>query len=408
MEKFLPYCRQSISQKDIDAVVEALKSDYLTTGPKVQEFEEALAEYCGARYAVVCNSGTAALHLASLALDLQKTDLGIVPAITFLASANAIRMTGAEVTFADIDPRTACLSMDSLEETIKSLPTPPKVVVPVHFAGQACDLERLAQLKEKYGFYIVEDACHALGATYTTSDQKTHRVGAATHSEMVAFSFHPAKHITTGEGGAILTNDPKLYERALLYRNHGMSRDPKTWQRKDLGFDPVTGEPNPWYYEMQDIGWNYRLSDFCCALGIEQLKEQHASVQKRQELAQTYRKLFKASSLSEWVRPLDDENGNTNAHHLFVVLIDFEHFGMSRGQVMSELSSLGIGTQVNYIPVCEQGYYQNGRDWKSTLPHSYRYYDQALSLPMYRDLSDEDIARVVNGLEQVLFNRHSN
>ena len=285
-EKFLPYGRQVIDDDDIAAVVAVLKGDFLTTGPTVEKFEAAFAERVGARFAVACSSGTAALHLATLAAGLGEGDSAIVPTVTFLATANAVRFVGADVVFADVDKATGLLRPEDLEMAIAASSGNAKAVLPVHLGGQSADMAAIAKIAKRHGMIVIEDACHALG---TTLDDGV--VGDCQHSAMAAFSFHPVKTIAMGEGGAVTTNDPVLYEKLTRLRNHGMTRDPQRFSNDDLAFGD-DGSPNPWYYEMPEVGFNYRASDIHCALGLSQLRKLDAFVSARRSLADTYDRLL--------------------------------------------------------------------------------------------------------------------
>jgi len=364
-KKFIPYGRQSISPKDIRAVTEALRSDHLTTGPRVRQFEEKLAAYCGARFAVVCSSGTAALHLACLALGLKEKDAIVTSPITFLATANCARYVGAEVAFSDIDERTANLDPAKLSQTLGRTRRA-KAVFPVHFAGQPADMESISRIARAKGLKIVEDACHALGASYKTKNGQTVKVGSCRHSDMSVFSFHPIKTITTGEGGAVTTNDEKLRDRLFLFRNHGMQK------KEGVG---------PWYYEMSEMGFNYRLTDIQCALGISQLERADFFVRQRRKIARFYDESFAGSST---VTPLSDLHGAISSRHLYAVRINFKKLGQNRSGVMRALAWRGIGTQVHYIPVHLQPYYKKRYGArKGDLPAAEKYYEEALSLPLY-------------------------
>lgn len=402
-EGFLPYGRQTITREDIDAVTEVLRSDFLTQGPAIEKFERALAKTVGARNAVACSNGTAALHLALLALDIGVGDTVVTTPNTFVASANCARYVGANVIFCDIDPSTGLIDSDSLEQVLaRDKSKKVKAIVPVHFAGQPVDLPRIHELARVHGAYIVDDASHALGASYTEA-RRTQPIGNNAHSDMTTLSFHPVKHVATGEGGAVTTADPILADRLRQLRTHGIAK--KEFIYTDQAFSQ-TGELNPWYYEMTELGFNYRLTDIQAALGTSQLGRLGTSVTRRNENAELYTSKLGQAFDSKVVGPLVQRSSITNAYHLFVVRIDFESFGKSRAQVMNALKKKGIGTQVHYIPVHLQPYYRELYQTKpGDFPQAERYYAQALSLPMYPAMTNDDVSRVVAELESALLSK---
>ena len=397
---FLPYARQNITQADIDAVVEVLRSDWLTQGPTIARFESALAEVSGAKHVVVCATGTAALHLAMLALGLGPGDEVVTTANTFLADANCARYVGADVVFADVDPDTGCMTLETLAPILAADKQKKiKAIIPVHFAGQPVDLPRIHLLASRHGAVVVDDACHALGASYL-SDGKSFQVGCGEHSKMTVFSFHPVKHVATGEGGAIATSDAELADRLRLFRNHGMSK--ANFVQQDLAIAP-DGQVNPWYYEMRALGFNYRMTDIQAALGVSQIQRLAESLRRRGEIASWYHGLIAKAFPPDRVRPLRTVESVTHAYHLFVVLIDFKAYGLDRAAVMNRLREAGIGTQVHYIPVPLQPYYRElAGSTVGSFPGAERYYAGALSLPMYPELMESDVERVVSELRQVL------
>ncbi len=397
---FLPYGRQHISQDDIDAVTEVLRSDWLTQGPTIESFEESLAEVVDARHAVVCSNGTAALHLSMLALGVGP---GIVVATTpntFLADANCARFVGADVTFADIDADTGNMSVQALADLLaRDRERKIKVVIPVHFGGQPVDLPRIYGLATEHGAVVVDDACHALGGSYLNG-ARSYKLGCGRHSRMTVYSFHPVKHVAMGEGGAIVTNDDDLAARLRLFRNHGMTKT--GYVQKDMAEAP-DGAANPWYYEMQALGYNYRITDIQAALGLSQLARLDWSVSRRNELAFCYHRLLEQIFPDGEVRPLHTRGDVVHAYHLFVVAIDFEKRGVSRAAVMNHLRKAGIGTQVHYVPVPLQPYYREyAKTGPGDFPGAEAYYARALSLPMYPDLCEGDLERVVEQLRQIL------
>lgn len=396
---FLPYGRQSIDESDLAAVAKALQADYLTTGPGVGRFEQAFADMVGARHAVASNSGTAALHLACIALGLQPGDAVIVPSLTFLATANAARFCGADVIFADVDSETGRLTAATLEAALaRAGSAKVKAVLPVHLNGHCADLTTIRAITEARGIKVIEDACHALGGTHQSGNNSVAKVGACALSEMACFSLHPVKTMTTGEGGVTTTNDARQYKIMQLYRSHGMVRDAADFRHRDLAFGP-DGQANPWYYEMQALGWNYRITDFACALGESQLAKLPRFISRRQELAALYDRLLPA--LAPRLKIVPAQPGDTPTLHLYAVLIDFAAIGKSRAQVMAELKALGIGTMVHYLPVHQQPYYRELYG-KQDLPGADSYYARQLSIPLYPDMTDADVMRVVDGLRSCL------
>jgi UDP-4-amino-4,6-dideoxy-N-acetyl-beta-L-altrosamine transaminase len=392
-DRFLPYGRQVLEEDDIAAVNAVLRGDWLTTGPVVESFEAALAARVGARFAVVCSSGTAALHLAVLAAGLKPGDRAIVPSLTFLATANAVRYAGADVVFADVDGETGLLGTSDLETAIASAPGPVAAVLPVHLAGQCVDMPAVAAIARKSGAVVIEDACHALGSTHTVGGEVI-PVGSCRHSDMAVFSFHPVKAITTGEGGAITTNDPHLCRRLKLLRSHGMTRDPSEFENADLAFD-AEGKPNPWYYEMPEVGFNYRASDVNCALGLSQLGKLDRFVAQRRALVDVYDRLL--TQLAPEILPPLRVAECDPAWHLYAPRFEFQQAGLTRDMLMRRLQAAGIGTQVHYIPVHRQPYYRR-LIGELQLPGAMNYYCRTLSLPLFPGMADDDVARVVDAL----------
>jgi len=383
-EGFLPYGRQTIEDDDIAAVVEALRADFLTTGPTVARFETAFAETVGAEHAVAVSNGTASLHLAMMALGVGTGDVCIVPSITFLATASCAAYVGADVVFADVDPDSGLMTPDTLAEALKRAGDHHvKAVLPVHLRGEICDLPGLKALADGVGAFLVEDAPHALGGTMTFGG-RADRVGDCSHSAMASFSFHPVKTIATGEGGMITTNDAGLAERVRRFRSHGMTRNP---------------DADPWLYEMIEPGFNYRLPDISCALGLSQLAKLPRFVARRRALAAAYGEAL--APLAPLVRPAAAMPWSEPALHLLTVLIDFEAAGVSRRAVVEALTAQGIGSQVHYIPVHTQPYWR-ARNGDLTLPGAEAYYERCLSLPLYPAMEDGDVARVVGALKAAL------
>ncbi len=395
----LPYNRQCIDDDDVASVVAALKSDYLTTGPEAELFEQELCEYTGAKYAVVCSSGTAALHLAMQVLDVSSSDTVLTTPITFAADANAARFLGATVAFADVCDEDANLDPECVRKLLENNSNI-KVVVPVHFAGQPVALETFAKLADEYGVSIVEDACHALGASYRDSHGNLHRIGSCQHSAMTVFSFHPIKSITTGEGGAITTNDENVYQRLKSLRVHGTTRQPESLQNRDMAFTEIDGEQrvNPWYYEMQELSPNYRICDFQCALGRSQLKKLDRFVERRRSLAVEYRRVIEEIAPPQYIRILSTQNYDLHAFHLFVVRIPFASLRGGRAALMYFLLDHGIQAQVHYIPIYSHPYYKSILEAQPDCPSAEAYYEECLSLPLFVNMEDDDPRKVVETL----------
>lgn len=375
----IPYGRQLISDEDIQAVVEVLKGDYLTQGPHVSLFEKSICEYTGANYCIAVCNGTAALHIAVAALQIEEGMEGVTSPITFTASATSMAYCRVKPCFADIDPVTYCLSSVTLEA---SLTAKTRLAIPVHFAGRVCDMESISAIAKQHNLYIIEDAAHALGSEYADGV----KVGSCKYSDMTIFSFHPVKTITTGEGGAVTTNDPVLYERLKLLRSHGITKDPWLLQRN----------PGSWYYEMVSLGFNYRLTDIQAALGTSQMKRLDSFKNRRLEIVRQYNAAFKALS---WIKTPSDVNQDRFCYHLYVVQIDWEQIGKSRPEVMAQLREKGVLTQVHYIPVHTQPFYQKtyGTCDRQN-PVAEAYYQHAMSLPLYQGMTDEDTNRVIEAV----------
>lgn len=383
----IPYARQSISDSDIEAIVQVLQSDWLTQGPSVERFEKAVAKYCGARYAIAVNSGTSALHIACLAAGLGPGDTLWTSPNTFIASANCALYCGAQVDFVDIDPRTLNLSHSALEKKLterKADGILPKVLIPVHFAGQSCDMIRISDLAGRFGFTVIEDASHAIGGRYRGSP-----IGQCAFSDMTVFSFHPVKIITTGEGGMVLTNREDLYRKLVRLRSHGITRDPGLMEGESDG---------PWYYQQIELGFNYRMTDFQAALGENQLKRIDEFVNRRHLLAERYR-----DSLKDLPATLPSQHPDSySAFHLYVIRLKLDRIGKTRKRVFEELRAAGIHVHVHYIPVHTQPYYRKMGFRPGDFPETERYYKEALTLPMYYTLTDEGQDKVIRALEGIL------
>lgn len=381
----IPYGRQEITQEDIDAVVEVLKSDLLTQGPRVPEFENTVATHVGAKFGVAVNSATSALHVACAALGLGEGDWLWTSPVTFVASANCGLYCGAKVDFVDIDPRTYNLCPDALERKLEQAGEQgrlPKVVVPVHLCGQPCDMERIKALSERYGFRIVEDASHAIGGKY-----QGEFIGSGRYSDITVFSFHPVKIVTTAEGGMAVTNDAELAQRMEMLRSHGITRDPAR----------MTHEPDgPWYYQQVDLGFNYRMTELQAALGVSQMARLDDFVKRRHELARRYDELLAdLPVLSPWQHP-DSYSGL----HLYVIRLKLGQIRASHREVFESLREQGIGVNLHYIPVHTQPFYETMGFAPDDFPESMRYYNEAISIPMYHGLTFEQQDAVVEALKQ--------
>lgn len=372
---YIPYGKQCIEEDDIEAVVEVLRSDYVTTGPAVAEFEKAVAEYTGAKYAVAVSNGTAALHVACLAAGIKEGDEVITTPITFAASANCALYCGAKPVFVDIDPDTYNIDPAKIEEKITSKT---KAVIAVHFTGQPCKMDEIHAIAKKHNLLVIEDAAHALGADY-----KGRKVGNI--SDMTTFSFHPVKHITTGEGGMVTTNSKELYDRLILFRSHGITRDERFLEKNEGG----------WYYEQMDLGYNYRITDIQCALGISQMKKLDRFVERRREIAKRYEEAF---SDIKGIQTPKQEADCQNSWHLYVIQV----LEKDRKEVFETLRNKNIGVNVHYIPVYKHPYYQKNGYEKVHCENAEKYYANAISIPMYPLLSKEEQDYVIETIKGML------
>ena len=372
---FIPYGKQTISEDDINAVVEVLKSDFLTTGPKVKEFEEAISTYCGAKYCIAVSNGTAALHLASLVL-LNENDKVLTTPNSFLATSNSILYVNAKPIFVDIK-EDGNIDLDLCEDELKK-DSSIKAIYVVHFSGNPVNQKKLNYLKETYNIKILEDCAHSIGAKIDEI-----KAGSCTNSDISIFSFHPVKHITTGEGGAITTNSKELYEKLLLLRGHGMS------QRSDIA---------PWHYDMIELGFNYRLTDISCALGLSQLKKLDSFLYLRRAIAKRYDDFF---SKIDFIKPLYPFTNNS-AYHLYVIKIDFEKLKINKKEFVLKMRENNIGLQLHYIPINKQPYYKNLGYGNEQTPIMDKYYEQAISLPIYPNLTNEEQNYVCEKILEIL------
>jgi len=401
ISNFINYGRQWINESDIQAVVKNLRSGRITQGPKVEDFEESLKQYTGAKYAAAVNSGTSGLHIACMAAGLDPGQEGITSPITFVASANSIVYCGGKPIFADIESNTYNISPNEIE---KKITAKTRVIIPVHFAGQSCNMEsikRIVQKAEKrfgHKIFIVEDASHALGSMY----QRT-RVGSCAFSDMTVMSFHPVKHITTAEGGVVLTNDKTLFNKLLRFRSHGITSNPEEFvyfrQAKDKSKSDMRILINPWYYEQVDLGYNYRITDLQCTLGLSQLRRIEEFRKRRREIVNEYGGAFKG--IESITIPFESTDCDSN-FHLYVLLFDYEKIGASRAQIMTSLKRQGIQTQVHYIPVHTQPFYQrNFKTQWGDCPRAEAYYRHCLSIPLYPAMTESNVTRVIQEIKQL-------
>lgn len=395
--KPIPYGRQNISEEDIQAVVEILKSDFLTQGPTISAFEHAFANYIGCKYAVAVSNGTAALHLSALALNTQPGDKVITTPITFAASANCVHYCGGNVVFADIDPKTYLLDVNKVKKLLDDSPKGTySGIIPVDFAGAPVDLEKFRKLADEYGLWIIEDACHAPGGYFTDSKGQKQNCGNGNYADLAIFSFHPVKHIACGEGGMITTNDEKLYKKLLHLRTHGIVKEQSLFQNP---LDVAVGTPREaqmrshdsypgWYYEMQELGFNYRLTDFQAALGLSQLKRADEGLKRRQEIAQRYFEVFKDQPFIKGQSEYSEEH----AFHLYIIETE------NRLELYDYLRKCQIFAQIHYIPIHLMPYYKQFGWKEGDFPLAENYYRNCLSLPMYPTLTDEEQTFVINAI----------
>ena len=392
MKRFLPYSRQNIDKNDIKSVVQVLKSDFITQGPNIDKFEKEFAKYVESKYAICCATGTAALHLACLALGINSKSKVLTTPITFVASANCAEFLGANVNFTDVDDETYCMSVIDLEKKLKKQKI--DLVIPVHLAGHSADMKKIYQLKKKYKFKIIEDSCHALGGKYNG-----YKIGSCKFSDISTFSFHPVKPITSGEGGMITTNSKKIYEKLKLLRTHGIHKNPNYFTNKELAFDKLH-LPNKWYYEMSHLGYNYRLTDIQAALGSSQLTKIEKFAKKRNVIAKYYLKNLKTNNL---IKLPVTKVGVRHAFHLFTILIEFDKIKKTRNQVMEELASFNIGSQVLYIPVYYQPYYKKKYNYNpKDFPNASEYYSKALSIPIFFDLKKTEQNFIIKKINKII------
>jgi len=392
MSKIIPYGKHFIDDEDIKAVEKVLRYKNLTQGDEVDSFEKEVAKFVGAKYAVAMSSWTAGLHMANLALGIRKGDKVITSPITFVATSNSVIYCGAEPVFSDIDSDTINICPKNLEQTIHNNPNI-KAIIPVHYGGVSCDMESISLLAKKHNLSIIEDAAHALGAKHSDGSM----VGSCKYSDMTGFSFHPVKSIAAGEGGMITTNSYPLYKALLRLRSHGINKLDDTFINKEKS--STNAIVNPWYYEMQELGFNYRITDIQCALGKSQLKKLNSFINRRKSLVERYDKAF---SNIDSIKPIQNKYRGISSHHLYVVRINFDKINNSRAEVMTLLRKSGIITQVHYIPVTSHPYYvdlkYNSEEYKNAM----QFYKECLTLPLYFSLSNEEQDFVINELKMIL------
>jgi len=387
----IPYSRQTISFLDALYVARQVKFKSLTQGLQIKNFEEKVAKYVGARFAVAVSSGTAGLHLAHLALGQNNGSKVVTSPISFVASANSIIYAGQEPIFVDVDPDTGNISIEKLQEVIRVHQI--KTVVPVHYAGFPCEMEKIYDICKKESIYIVEDAAHALGAQYSTGE----KIGSCKYSDLTVFSFHPVKSITTGEGGIITTNNEDLYIKMIRLRSHGIERNDQPVQDEILGL--TNGKRNAWYYEMLQLGFHYRLTEIQAALGVSQMRKIDKFIKKRRKVAQRYNKFLKKLSNLDVLKSSENMNG---AFHLYPIKIKFDRITISKNDLMQELRKIGIMSQVHYIPIPLHPYYKNLGYTIDQLPHAIDFYYRILSIPIYPGLSILKQRKIIRSLNKLI------
>ena len=392
ISRFLPYGTQYIDRFDRNEILKVLNSKFITQGPEIKKFEDIFAKYVGSKYAIACASGTAALHLSCLALGINSKSKVITSAITFVASANCAEYLGAKVDFVDVDKKTFCISVTELEKKLKKKKI--DLVIPVHLSGHSSDMAQIYKLKKKYDFHIIEDSCHALGGKYNSF-----KVGSCKYSDISTFSFHPVKPITTGEGGMITTNNKKIYQKLLLYRSHGIHKNSSRFKNRNLAFDN-NNQPNKWYYEMDVLGFNYRMNDLQAALGKSQLKKINLFTKKRNDIANLYNESFK--NVQNLKIPFKNKDV-LHSYHLYTIQVDFKKTNLTKNNFFKFLFDCGIGTQVLYIPVFLQPYYRRKYNFNpKKFPVSMKYYQQALSIPIFYDLKKVEQKLVIKKIKELL------
>ena len=387
----IPYGKHHVDEEDIKSVIKVLKSDNLTQGPLIDAFEKEISKYVGAKYSVALTSCTAGLHLAAIVSKINKGKVLLTSPITFVATANSSLYCNGETIFADIDSSTINISIDSIKKIISQKKI--HAIAPVHFGGLPCNMKKIKEIADKVGAIIYEDAAHAFGASFPDGS----KVGSCKYSDMTIFSFHPVKSITTGEGGAITTNDKKIYEQLMRLRNHGLEKNQENFQLKN---NFIANDLNdPWYYEMQELGYNYRITDIQCALGLSQLKKIDKFIKRRRELAKKYDLAFENLKNCE---PIQKNMRNFSSNHLYVLKINFKKLGKTKERLMEEFKSAEIITQVHYIPVISHPYFKIKNYKNSNFPNSYNYYNSALSIPLFYALTDKQQSYVIDQVKKLI------
>jgi UDP-4-amino-4,6-dideoxy-N-acetyl-beta-L-altrosamine transaminase len=379
-EEFIPYGSQWIDEQDIEAVTETLRSDYLTTGPKIKEFEDKFADYVDAEYAVAIANGTAALHAAIFAADIEEGDEVITTPITFAASANSVLYQNGTPVFADINSKTYNIDPESIEEKITDKT---KAIIPVHYTGQPCEMDKIKKLADKYNLTVIEDGAHAVGAEY-----RGQKIGSL--SNMTTFSFHPVKHITTGEGGMVTTDSKELYDKLIKFRTHGITKDKNNYINESHG---------PWYHEQQELGYNYRITDIQCALGISQLEKIDKFLARRREIVKEYNKAF--NDFEGIIIP-EQLEGTNSAWHLYVIQLELEKLTADRKEIFKALRAKNLGVNVHYIPVYFHPYYQNLGYEKGICPNAEKLYERIITIPLYPKMSDQQVEEVIERTKEVV------
>jgi len=393
-KNLINYGKQSIDEKDFEAIITCLDSGWLTQGPKIDEFEKAVATYTGSKYAVAMANWTCGLHMAVLAADVRPGDYVITSPISFVASSNCAIYAGATPYFVDIDPKTLNLDPIKLAEACAKLGKKVKAIIPVHFAGAPCDMEKISAIAKKYGVTVIEDAAHAIGGSYISGE----KIGKNRYSQMVGFSFHPVKNLTTGEGGLITTDDEKIYKKLQSLRSHGITRDSSRFMNKDLAF--TDGKVNPWYHEMQDLGYNFRITDLQCSLGVSQINKLPDFMCRKIEIAQAYDRAF--AELKN-VKTVQHELRHLSGNHLYVVQADLKKIGMSRSQVFALFRERDINLHVHYIPIYKQPYYREHFPVdEKDFPHAEAYYESALSLPLFPEMTTQQCDLVIKTVQEII------
>ena len=400
MNKFIPCSKQLVDEEDISFVANVLRGDFLTSGPTVKKFEEELAKKSKSNLAIACSSGTAALHLAALVLGLKAGDKVVVPAISFVSTANVVQLVGAQVVFCDVDPDTGLMEPEHLEESILRLGKKPRAVFPVHIGGQVADMRGIHEVAVKHGMKIVEDASHAIGTSFAEA-RSVSVVGDCRYSDLTAFSFHAIKNVAMGEGGAITTNDPNYASMLRVFRSHGIVRDPALFKNIREAKNEK-GESNPWYYEMQQLGYNYRITDIQCALGIRQLQKLELSSTHRAMLVSEYDRLLAGNEYL--VKPIKRRLGVNTCWHLYQVLLEFEKLNIDKSEIIEELNVRGIGSQVHYIPINRQPYYKDMYG-EINLPGVDEFYRKVLALPLHNSMTVNDVTFIVETFLEILEGR---